>query len=131
MKLKINWDAMGIVTSVACAIHCAVLPVVLTSLPVLGINIIRNNFFEWGMIGFAFIVGTMALLHGYLKHHRSFAPVAVFSAGFVFLIVKQFIPLLEYWLLAPAVLLIVTAHFYNYRLCHQAKCGSPVRQEHL
>ena len=33
MRLKINWDALGIATSLACAIHCAVLPLLLTSLP--------------------------------------------------------------------------------------------------
>jgi hypothetical protein len=121
MKIKINWDAMGIATSVACAIHCAILPIVLTSLPVLGINIIHNNFFEWGMIGVAFVVGTTALLHGYKRHHRSLIPMAIFSGGFCFLILKQFMPKLEHWFLAAAVLLIVSAHFYNYKICNQCK----------
>ena len=31
MKLKINWDALGITTSVACAIHCAILPLFVIS----------------------------------------------------------------------------------------------------
>ena len=84
MNIKINWDAMGIATSVACAIHCAVLPVMLGSLPVLGINIIHNLFFEWGMIALAFVVGSYSLFHGYIKHHRSFTPVLIFSAGFIF-----------------------------------------------
>ena len=26
MKLKINWDVLGIGASLACAIHCALLP---------------------------------------------------------------------------------------------------------
>jgi hypothetical protein len=121
MKLKINWDAMGIAMSVACAIHCAILPIVLTSLPILGVNIIHNDFFEWSMIGVAFIVGATALLHGYSKHHRSLIPIAIFSAGFSFLILKQFIPPLEYWFLAAAVILIVTAHFYNYKICDRSK----------
>ena len=43
---KINYDALGIATSLACAIHCAILPLVLTSLPVLGVNIIHNIPFE-------------------------------------------------------------------------------------
>ena len=41
MKFKINWDAFGIAASVACAIHCAVLPLILSSLPLFGINIIE------------------------------------------------------------------------------------------
>ncbi len=125
MPIKINWDAMGIATSVACAIHCALLPLLLTSLPLFGINVIHNRSFEWLMIAIAFVVGTYSLYHGYLKHHRSFYPVLLFTAGFMLLIMKQFFHLYEYWLLAPAVALIIYAHYYNYRLCHQSKCSSP------
>jgi MerC mercury resistance protein len=61
MKLQVNWDALGIATSLVCAIHCAVLPLLLTSLPLFGINIIHNNFFEAGMITLAFLIGSLAL----------------------------------------------------------------------
>ena len=125
MNIKLNWDAMGIATSVACAIHCALLPVLLTTLPILGVNIIHNLFFEWGMIILAFLVGSYSLLHGFIKHHRSYLPVIVFSIGFIFLVLKQFVLPYEYLLLAIAVTLIITAHYYNYRLCHQSKCASP------
>ena len=125
MNIKLNWDAMGIATSVACAIHCALLPVLLTTLPILGVNIIHNLFFEWGMIILAFLVGSYSLLHGFIKHHRSYLPVIVFSIGFIFLVLKQFVLPYEYLLLAIAVILIITAHYYNYRLCHQSKCASP------
>ena len=125
MKIKLNWDAMGIATSLACAIHCALLPILVSSLPVFGINIIHNSFFEWGMIALAFVVGSYSLFHGFVKHHRSFTPVLIFSAGFIFLVLKQVYPPLEYWFLTIAVALIITAHFYNYRLCHQSKCASP------
>jgi len=124
MDTKINWDIMGIATSVACAIHCALLPVIVSSLPVFGINIIHNTAFEWGMIGLAFVVGSYSLFHGFIKHHHSFTPVLIFSAGFVFLILKQFFHSAENWFLIFAVPLIVSAHYYNYRLCHRSKCSS-------
>ena len=119
---------MGIGTSIACAIHCAVLPIMLSSLPILGINIIHNLFFEWGMIALAFIVGSYSLFHGYIKHHRSLIPVIIFSVGFIFLVLKQFFPQYEYLFLTIAVVLIISAHYYNYRLCHQSKCSSPHHQ---
>lgn len=125
MKIKLNWDAMGIATSIACAIHCALLPIVMSSLPVFGINIIHNSFFEWGMIVLAFVVGSYSLFHGYVKHHRSLIPVLIFSTGFIFLVLKQLYQPLEYWFLTIAVTLIIIAHLYNYRLCHQSKCASP------
>lgn len=116
---------MGIATSVACAIHCALLPIIMSTLPVFGINIIHNSFFEWGMIALAFLVGSYSLFHGYIKHHRSFAPILIFSTGFIFLVLKQFFVEFEYSFLAIAVTLIISAHFYNYRLCQQSKCSSP------
>lgn len=125
MEAKFNWDALGIITSLACAIHCALLPLILQSLPLFGVNIIHNLTFEWVMITIAFIVGSYALVHGYLKHHRSYVPIGFFVAGFTFLILKQFFHAAENWLLAPAVLFIIVAHYYNYRLCHKSKCSSP------
>jgi hypothetical protein len=125
MNIKINWDGMGIITSVACAIHCALLPLLVTSLPLFGVNIIHNPVFEWSMIGLAFVVGSYSLIHGYRKHHRSFIPLLLFSIGFVFLLAKQFFHAHETWFLIPAVILIVTAHWRNYQLCHRSKCNSP------
>ena len=125
MKIKLNWDALGIGTSIVCAIHCALLPVLVTTLPVFGINIIHNAFFEWGMIALAFAVGSYSLFHGYKNHHQSFAPISIFAVGFSFLVLKQFLPKVEYLFLTAAVLLIITAHYYNYRLCHKSKCASP------
>lgn len=125
MNIKLNWDALGIATSIACAIHCALLPVLLTALPVFGIDIIHNLFFEWGMIALAFVVGSYSLFHGYIKHHRSFSPVIIFSIGFVFLILKQVFHEREIPLLIVAVAFIISAHYYNYRLCHRSKCASP------
>ena len=125
MNIKLNWDGLGIATSLACAIHCAILPLVLTSLPLFGINIIHNMSFEWMMISIAFAVGIYSLFHGYIKHHRSMLPVSIFAIGFCFLMAKQFFHNYQYILLVPAVLLIVTAHYINYRLCNKSRCQSP------
>ena len=125
MKLKLNWDKMGIATSVICAIHCALLPALTATLPVFGINIVDNAFFEWGMITLAFFVGVYSLYHGFIKHHRNYIPVYIFGAGFCFLVLKQFFKQYEYLFLAIAVILIISAHYYNYQLCHRSKCASP------
>jgi len=117
MKFRINWDALGIGTSLACAIHCALLPLFLTSLPLFGVNIIHNTAFEVGMILLAFAIGTGSLFHGYKKHHHSFLPLIIFSIGFLLLVLKQLFIHYETWLLIPAVLLIVTGHLINYKAC--------------
>lgn len=117
MKYKINWDALGIAASTACAIHCALLPLVLTSIPLFGVNIIHNTVFEAGMIGLALCIGSYSLSHGYKKHHHNWLPLIVFFSGFIFLVLKQFFTEYETWLLIPAVILIISAHLLNFRYC--------------
>lgn len=117
MKLKINWDAFGIATSLACAIHCALLPLFLSSLPIFGYNIIENNWFEYLMIALAFAVGTYSLYHGRKKHHHSWIPMIIFTVGITLLLSKVMWHHLELWLLIPAVALIITAHYLNYKMC--------------
>src|SRR5882724_1435763 len=117
MKMKLNWDAVGITASVACAIHCALLPLVLTSLPVLGVNIIDNAAFEYGMILLAFLVGAATLYHGYKKHHGRYLPLLFFTVGMLLLLGKQIWHEAHLLLLFPAVAAIVSAHFFNLWLC--------------
>lgn len=117
MKGKVNWDAMGIVASIACAIHCAILPLLLGSLPILGMNIIDNVGFEYFMIFLAFAIGTYSLWHGYRRHHHSMTPVLIFSGGICLLIAKQVWHEFQYWLLPFAITLIIAAHLLNYKAC--------------
>jgi hypothetical protein len=124
MAEKVNWDRVGMGISIACAIHCAVLPVFLTSLPLFGFNIIHNQVFEWSMIVLAFFVGCYALYHGYSKHHRAFGPLLLFSIGFSCLVVKQFFLAYEHYLVLFAVMLIVSAHLLNFNYCRRSKKGS-------
>lgn len=117
MKSRINWDALGITASLACAIHCALLPLFLTSLPLFGINIIHNIYFETGMVLLAFAIGSYSFYHGYKRHHHSYRPFTLFGIGMVILVLKLFLVHYETWLLVPAVLLIVSAHVLNFRSC--------------
>jgi MerC mercury resistance protein len=107
MNFKINWDALGISASIACAIHCALLPLVFTSLPLFGVDIIENIAFEYGMIILALVVGIYSLYHGYKKHHHNILPIALFVAGIGFLFAKQAWHDLQFYFLAPALILIV------------------------
>ena len=106
---------VGIGTSVACAIHCAVLPLFLTGLSVFGVNIIHNFWFETSMILLAFVVGTLALQHGFRRHHQSLLPFLLFAGGMLFLVFKQFWHHYELFLLPFALILIVSAHIFNFR----------------
>ena len=114
---KINWDVLGVAASLVCAIHCALLPLVFTSLPIFGINVIENTVFEIIMVVLAFAIGICSLYHGWKKHHHNLVPIIVFLLGFIFLVLKLFFVEYENWLLVPAVTGIISAHIMNFRAC--------------
>jgi MerC mercury resistance protein len=115
MKLKINADLVGMGASLACAVHCAILPVFLSGLSIFGVNIIHNFWFESGMILFAFVVGMFSLRHGFIRHHNRYIPFLLFICGMFFLLAKQFWHEYELILLPFALILIISAHIFNFR----------------
>lgn len=117
---RINWDALGISASLACAIHCALLPLFLQTLPLFGFNIIDNPYFEMFMICLAAAIGLYSLYHGWRKHHHRIAPILLFALGMLLLFGKQVWHEYQLWFLVPAVTLIVFAHYRNFTLCRKA-----------
>ncbi len=116
---RLNADILGIGASLACAIHCAVLPLFLSGLSIFGVNIIHNFWFESGMILFAFIIGAVSLRHGFAHHHRRFIPFLLFAGGMMFLFAKQYWHEYELLLLPFAIILIVSAHVFNFHFTRQ------------
>jgi hypothetical protein len=122
---KINYDALGIAASIACAIHCAVLPLVISSLPILGINIINNFWVEIFMIVLAMGIGLYSLTHGFKKYHNSRLPIIFFLGGMVLIMLKQILHAFQLWLLVPGVILVIIAHYLNFIKCKKVKfCSS-------
>jgi hypothetical protein len=125
MNVKLNWDAMGIATSLLCAIHCALLPLLTSSLPLfMNEKIVHNPYFEWSMIGIASLIGYYSLSHGLKKHHKSKLPILLFSTGVLFLGAKQFSDF-HLLFLFIAIGMIISAHYLNFRLCNKSKCTDP------
>ena len=121
MKIQINWNALGISAGLACAIHCALLPLFISTLPLFGINILDNIYFEVGMILVAFLIGGFTLWHGYKKHHHKLFPLFLFVAGMFLLTIKHFFSANVIWLIIPSSILIIFAYYLNWRFCRQAK----------
>lgn len=117
MFRKFNLDAIGVTASILCAVHCAIVPLAVSTLPILGVSILHNVLFEYGMIALAFIIGTTALWHGFHRHHRRLSPWLLFTCGMSFLIAKEIWADYELAFLPCAVVLIVAAHWLNYRWC--------------
>ncbi|WP_447641438.1 MULTISPECIES: MerC domain-containing protein [Chitinophagaceae] len=123
MKLKVNWDKIGVTTSLVCAIHCLALPLLLTSLPILGIDVVDNIGVEIAMIVLAFLVGIVALAKG-RKEYRSYLPIGFFVVGIGCLVLKEVFHEWHNLILIPAVVFILLAHYTNYKMTKAAhKCA--------
>ena len=84
-------DRLGMWLSAICAVHCAVVPVLQTFLPVL----MLMKWIRWSRtmdivtIGVAAIFGLGGCLLG-LRHHRNFAPIRLVIAGLLLNITGRF-----------------------------------------
>ena len=61
-------DRLGATGSLVCALHCALLPLVIAMLPSLGIATWLGDGFERGFVLFATLLGLFSLVWGYRRH---------------------------------------------------------------
>ncbi|RPD40350.1 MerC domain-containing protein [Chitinophaga barathri] len=120
---KWNLDALGISASLACAVHCALLPLLITALPLLGLEILENDRLEYGLLAVSFVVGYTALFRGYSRHHRHIWPLVWFTLGFAGLLVGHFLAPegFEPAIITTGALLIIVAHMLNLRGCKRCR----------
>jgi len=110
-------DHIGITASTLCAIHCAIVPVLFTSLPLLGLGFLANVWIEWGMIVIALTIGTYSIGLSYLRIHRRLQPLCLLIAGFaIILLGHAFISGWPEVIIVPiGGLVIAAAHLVNYK----------------
>lgn len=121
MISKINLDKVGIGASLLCAIHCALLPLFFTTLPLMSIEILENEQVELGFILFSLIVGCFALYNGYKRHHLKTLPLFVFVAGIALLLFANFLleDSRETIVKITGAATIIIAHILNWHFCKQ------------
>src|SRR5690349_16997900 len=73
-------DTAGATASFLCAIHCALMPLVITLLPLIGLAFLADHRVEWALFGLSAIVGVSSLCFGY-REHRSRRALAILAVG--------------------------------------------------
>ncbi|GAB3389243.1 MerC domain-containing protein [Lysobacter fragariae] len=61
-------DRLGATGSLLCAIHCALLPLLIAALPSLGVATWLGDDFERGFVLFATMLGLFSVVWGYRRH---------------------------------------------------------------
>jgi hypothetical protein len=109
-------DQLGMTASIACAIHCAVLPLVVTVLPLVGLEFLANIWVETAMICISLVIGAWSLISTYPRH-QNLGPVLVLIAGFVFIAAGHFLfEQMESVLVPLGGFTIAAAHYMNWKL---------------
>lgn len=85
----LNADGAGLIASVACAIHCAAMPLVIGYLPMLGLSWLANESFHQVMAAVCFVLAASAFWPGWRKH-GSLAPALIGTAGVALLAFAAF-----------------------------------------
>ncbi|MGF7075259.1 MerC domain-containing protein [Mucilaginibacter sp. 3215] len=117
-KLSPRLDNIGITASTLCAIHCAVVPLLFTSLPLVGLGFLANAWVEWGMIIFALVIGVYSIGLSYRRTHRRSVPLFMLVSGFVIIMGGHAFTITgksEAMIVPVGGLLIAAAHYVNYR----------------
>jgi hypothetical protein len=115
-----GWDRAGVVASIACAVHCTLLPIVVAMLPIVGLRHLLSERFEWTMIAATAVIGMAGHTRAYSRNHRHLAPALIFAGGLALVVgVRLF---LEAHRLAPWAFglgggLAAASHWANLRLC--------------
>jgi uncharacterized membrane protein YczE len=109
-------DQLGMTASVACAIHCVVLPLVVTFLPLVGLEFLANIWVETAMICISMVIGAWSLISTYPRH-KNLAPLLLFITGFVLIATGHFLIVQMESILVPlGGFTIAAAHYMNWKL---------------
>lgn len=117
-KTSQHLDRLGMTASTLCAIHCVLVPVFLTTLPLLGLEFLSNEWVEISMIIVSVFLGTLSLSISYRKQHHKLLPFLVLLTGFALIAAGHFsgISHLEPILVPLGGFTVASAHLVNWRL---------------
>ena len=132
-------DRLGAGGSLLCAIHCALLPLLIAALPSLGIASGLGDRFEWAFVSFATALGLFSLAVGY-RRHGSVRALSLLIPGLLALWGGLLLKPLHHAVIPHAIAmtfggtLVGLAHLANLRLNHGhmhagADCCAPVEPD--
>ncbi|WP_295518198.1 MerC domain-containing protein [uncultured Stenotrophomonas sp.] len=125
-------DRFGATGSMLCAVHCAVIPVLLAIAPSLGLSFWLSDGVEMTLVVFVTLLGLFSLVMGY-RRHGALRALGFLLPGLVALWAGVLVDVLHHNAVPHAVvmtlggLLVGVAHLVNLRLnhvhVHDASCA--------
>jgi hypothetical protein len=120
IKVENVTDKLAIMLSIACAIHCLALPLILLLLPSFAVLTLNNEAFHLWMVLIVLPTSVYALFMG-CKQHKRYRLLFIGFCGLVLLVLAILLGN-EFWekvLTLLGTVIIASGHYWNYRLCQQ------------
>lgn len=135
MKISLlgKMDRVGFTASSLCAIHCALMPFVITLLPLVGLEFLSSPWVEISIIVLSILIGIASLIPSYLKYHRRILPLLLLIVGFMLIFGTHLLGLheLEPVLVPLGGFTIAGAHLLNWKLNKPFHCEACVQDHEL
>ena len=122
-------DRAGATASFLCAIHCALMPLVITMLPLLGLSFLASEPVEWALLAASATLGSWSLCLGF-RQHRSRRVFMVLGVALALLLAGRLFHEHHFGIWGPVLMVfgglaMMSAHLLNHRLCHACqRCNS-------
>lgn len=112
-------DLLGFSASFLCAVHCLLMPLVLSMGLLGGMSWLESAWVEWTFIFSTLVLASWSLF-GSLPKHRNLVPVIVAGIGFVLIVVLHhaFEHTIGHYFSAVGGIMVAYAHYLNWRLLH-------------
>ncbi|MBC9798639.1 MerC domain-containing protein [Sinomicrobium weinanense] len=117
------YDYLGFSASFLCAIHCAVVPLLITFSALGSLAFLANPAIEWTFIGLGLFLALLSLWPSYKKYHHKKRPLLWAISGFALIALSR-IEVHELWeaVLTPlGALGISMAHYINWKYLKQCR----------
>ena len=118
-------DRAGATASFLCAIHCAIMPLIITLLPLLGLSFLASEPVEWALLAASATLGSWSLCLGF-RQHRSRRVFMVLGVALALLLAGRLFHEHHFGVWGPILMVLggltmMSAHLLNHRLCHACK----------
>lgn len=115
-------EKVGFWLSVACAIHCLAMPVLITLLPFIGGSFLADHETEFYVLGSSWLLAGILLYNDYRKH-KTILPLSLLAGSVATKLLEVFVlgEASEVYMAPIGGLLIAVAYYFNWK--HKAACA--------
>jgi len=120
---RIHTDLWGFGASMVCAIHCGMLPFILTFSSLSGLAWMSEPWIEVTFILLSFGIALIAIGRNFGRHKHILKAIKVVSVGFTLILAGHFLPGMgEYVMTAAGGVTIAGGHILNWKLAQKSAC---------